>query len=277
MTYQTCGTCGTLYISPRPSLEVLEWFYSGSTNYAFYNAHIFPASEQARRSKIFRPRARRLRDICSNWQVQGGTLIEVGAGFGTFCQEVRELGPFDRLVAVEPTPDLAASCRARGLEVVERPVEQIDFGAQAVDVIASFEVIEHLFSPRVFLDHCMKLLRPGGLVVLTCPNGQGFEVSTLGVLSDTVDHEHLNYFHPDSLALLARRCGLEVMEITTPGELDTEIVRNKVLEGAFDLNGQAFLQCVLIDDWERLGGPFQAFLAENGLSSHMWLVARKPV
>ena len=33
---------------------------------------------------------------------------------------------------------------------------------------------------------------------------------------------------------------------------------------------------VLLDEWDTLGWPFQQFLAANGLSSHMWLAARRP-
>ena len=31
----------------------------------------------------------------------------------------------------------------------------------------------------------------------------------------------------------------------------------------------------LIDEWDRLGEPFQDFLAAHGLSSNMWLVASR--
>ena len=51
-----------------------------------------------------------------------------------------------RVVAVEPTPDLAKTCRAKGLEVIESRIEDAK-GLGVVDVIASFEVIEHLFDP----------------------------------------------------------------------------------------------------------------------------------
>ena len=43
-----------------------------------------------------------------------------------------------------------------------------------------------------------------------------------------------------------------------------------------DLAGEPFLRRVLLDEWDRLGWAFQQFLAANGLSSHMWLVARRP-
>lgn len=275
LAYVTCETCETLYLNPRPNPEVLEVYYATSENYAYWNQYIFPASEQARRVKIFRPRAERLVEIARRHGTLGGTLLEVGAGFGIFCEEVAKLGMFQRVIGVEPTPDLAGTCRSKGIEVIEKPIEHVELPPGSVDVVASFEVIEHLFSPGDFVRACASMLAPGGLLVLTCPNGKGFEVSTLQALSDTVDVEHLNYFHPSSLSGLLRASGLEVLEATTPGKLDAELVRKKIIEGRFSVADQAFLQKVLVDDWDRLGEPFQAFLAENGLSSHMWLVARK--
>jgi len=68
---------------------------------------------------------------------------------------------------------------------------------------------------------------------------------------------------------------MEVLEAETPGKLDAEIVRKRVLSGLIDLSAQPFLRRVLVDEWDRLGGVFQRFLAENSLSSHMWIVARK--
>jgi 2-polyprenyl-3-methyl-5-hydroxy-6-metoxy-1,4-benzoquinol methylase len=275
--YVECPGCETMYINPRPTPEVLEWFYRGSLNYAHWNKFIFPASEEVRRERIFVPRVDRLLALCRKHGVTTGALLEVGAGFGTFCTEVQRRKVFSRVVAVEPTPDLAQTCRLRGLEVIESPVEQIQLDAALrFDVVASFEVIEHLFAPGDFVRHTVALLKPGGLLMLACPNGKGFDVETLGTMSNTVDHEHLNYFNPASLSRLLASCGLEVLESLTPGRLDAELVRNKVLEGEFDLSGQPFLRKVLIDDWDRLGGGFQEYLAGAGLSSSLWMVARKP-
>ena len=136
------------------------------------------------------------------------------------------------------------------------------------------KVIEHLFDPHEFVSHMSRLLLPGGLMMLTCPNGQGFDIETLGTASTTVDHEHLNYFNPSSLAALLARSGLEVVESFTPGKLDAELVRNKVLEGEFSLAGQPFLQKVLIDEWDRHGQAFQDYLVASGMSSNLWVVAR---
>jgi hypothetical protein len=85
----------------------------------------------------------------------------------------------------------------------------------------------------------------------------------------------VNLFHPASLSALVARHGFEVVEVATPGRLDAEFVRIATLEGRYDLRDQPFLQTVLIDEWDRLGWPFQQFLAEHGLSSHLWLAARR--
>lgn len=275
LTFLLCGRCGTMYMSPRPSPEVLEDYYRDSENYAYWNAYIFPASEAVRREKIFRPRAQRLAELAARFGADRALLLEVGAGFGTFCEEVLRLGTFERVVAVEPTPDLAETCRRKGLEVLELPIERVEL-AERPSVITSFETLEHLFSPRDFVERCFALLAPRGLLVVSCPNVRGFDVQLLRERSSVVDNEHLNYFHPVSLGSLLADVGFHVLESRTPGELDVELVRKAALAGEVDLSEQPFLRRVLLDEWDALGRPFQRFLAENGLSTHMWVVAQKP-
>lgn len=277
INYVTCTNCDTFYVNPRPSPDVLAWFYRDSPNYAYWNKYIFPASEAARRERIFVPRVDRILDICTKYSVETNALLEVGAGFGTFCAELKSRGVFGRVVGVEPTPGLANTCRERGIEIVESPIEQVDFGSSGLfDVVVSFEVIEHLFSPADFVSHMLRMLKPGGLVVLTCPNGKGFDIEALGTASTSVDHEHLNYFNPTSLAGMLASGGMEILESFTPGKLDAELVRNAVLAGEASLAGQPFMNRLLIEDWDRHGAAFQQFLAERGLSSNLWVVARKP-
>ena len=274
IAYVKCTQCGTVYTNPRPSQALLHNFYATSQNYGYWNKYIFPATEETRRTNIFRPRAEQILDYCESVSIEKHTLLEIGAGFGTFCEEVTDLGAFERIIALEPSTDLAETCRTKGLEVIDSPIEEVNEEGIA-DVIVAFEVIEHLFSPCNFVQQCLRLLRPSGLLVLTCPNVRGFDIAMLGMSSDTFDHEHLNYFHTESLPNLLKYCGLEIIDVQTPGQLDADIARKHVLERVVDLDNQPFLQEVLIERWEELGQAFQSFLATNQLSSHMWVVARK--
>ncbi len=78
------------------------------------------------------------------------------------------------------------------------------------------------------------------------------------------------------MAILLERCGLEVVDISTPGVLDVELIRSAVLRGEISLEKQPFLNQILLDDWEEAKGrALQEFLSENLLSGHMWVAARK--
>jgi SAM-dependent methyltransferase len=202
-------------------------------------------------------------------------LIEIGAGFGTFSSLATESGLFGDVIAVEPTPEMARACADRGVRVINARVEDIGAEIESADVIVAFETVEHLFDPRQFLAQCARLLRPGGLLVVSCPNGQGFDIAVLAAASLAIDPEHVNLFNPSSLGHLVETSGFEVLEVTTPGRLDAEFVHLAITEGRFDVSRQPFLRRVLVDEWDRLGWPFQQFLAAHGLSSHMWLAARK--
>ncbi|HEY9691118.1 MAG TPA: class I SAM-dependent methyltransferase [Oculatellaceae cyanobacterium] len=271
-----CQECETIYANPRPKPEHLDEYYSKSENYAYWNKYIFPASEAARREKIFKPRVQKVIDICQRFNIPTNTLLEVGTGFGIFCEEIQKLGVFQRVIGVEPTPDLAETCRNRGIEIIEEPIEQVDFGNTQIDVIVNFEVIEHLFSPKEFLEKCYQLLSKGGILIITCPNSKGFDIVNLGDKSSAVDNEHINLFNLNSLAKLLENCGFEVVEQQTPGRLDAELVRKQIIAGNFDVSNQPFLKQILIDEWEAKGEEFQNFLSASKLSSNMLLVAQKP-
>jgi len=273
LDYVLCEACETVYMNPRPEPDLLGEYYRVSRNYQYWNQTIFSASEDVRREKIFAPRAERVARVARRHGVASGTLVDVGAGFGTFCEEVVGLDLWDRIVAVEPEPHLARTCREKGLEVIEERIEDARLGEASV--ITSFEVIEHLFSPAEFVRRCGELLRPRGLLILTCPNVKGFDIVVLREAASAVSAEHLNYMHLDSLAGLLDSFGFEVLERETPGRLDVELVRNCALEGKFDLSGQPFLKQLLVDDWQRVADAFQDFLVGSCLSSNMWLAASK--
>ena len=229
--------------------------------------------EDMRRTKIFKPRVERIVKICEKYNIKTNIIIDVGAGFGTFCEEIKKIGIFNKIIAIEPTHPLAETCRKKSLEVIEKPIEKVKFNYK-VDVITSFEVIEHLYSPKEFLLACKKILTENGFIVITCPNIHGFDIITLKGLSSSINTEHLNYFNPNSLSKLLDNCGFEVIEMLTPGELDAELVRKSILKGEFNINNQPFLKKILIDEWESYGETFQKFLVDNLFSSHLWIVAK---
>ncbi len=276
LKYNVCKVCETIYISPRPSLEVLEFFYKGSPNYNYWNDHIFPATEATRRKELFEPRAKAITKVIENLIPEADSLIEIGAAQGYFIDEILKLKRFSKVVAVEATSSLAKTLLKKGVEVIESLAEDIDSDYDnQFDVLVCFEVIEHLFSPKDFLDRCKMLLKDKGILFLTCPNGQGFDNLLLGQESSTFDYEHLNYFNPKSIEKLIKNAGFEVQSIDTPGKLDVDLVKKAFDEGRIDLRDNVFIKTIFsYQDNDKLN-KLQEFLSKNMLSGHLQVIAVK--
>lgn len=271
-----CRGCSTLYMSPRPSPAVMDDYYSNSENYAVWNKYIFPKSEASRRDKICRPNLERIVAECRQRHLERPALLEIGPGFGTFAALAKDSGFFGAVTVVERTPEMVAACRAKGLDVIDSSLEDVnDAQAGFADVAACFEVIEHVFDPVDFLRGVGRMLKPGGLFAFTCPNGAGFDTALLQAASPAVDTEHVNLFNPASIGVLLWRCGFEVLAVETPGRLDVELARRAVLAGEFDVSNQPFWRRLLVDDYDALGGDFQFFLAQHKLSGNMRVIAAK--
>lgn len=271
---QQCTACLTAYVSPRPDFDWLIRYYSDSKAVNDW-LDMLVETEAERRRAQFEPRARRLREVVERLEVATSTLVDVGAATGTFCDTVREMELFSRVVAVDTNERAAELCASKGLETIAQPLEKVGLEARA-DVLTAYEVIEHVFEPIEFLRACRDVMEPGGLLVLTTPNFLGFDVMVLGEQTENiVPPDHLNYFNPRSLQTLLERGGFSLVEVETPGRLDVQIVQRMLQSGTVDLSAQPFLEHVLSGNIPELAERFQQFLADNGLSSHMWAVARK--
>lgn len=272
-TFVSCTECETYFINPRPSFSLLEEFYKTSKCIEYWK-NIFSNTEVERKKLISIPRAKRVIELCEKHNTPKEIFIDVGAGYGTFCEEIKKYNIFKRVIAIEPARELAGACRQKNLEVIEEPIEKVTL--QQVSIITSFELIAHLFWPKEYLIACHKALAHEGLLIITTPNIKGFDMLTLLDLhNNVIGPNHLNYFHADSLSRLLRTCGFDVVQVLTPGKLDAEIVRNKILTGEYDVKNQPFLKYILVEKWEMLGSEFQSFLENNVLSSHLWIVAKK--
>lgn len=272
--FKKCIDCETVYTSPRPDLPLLGEFYSASANYEFWNRVIFPSTENVRKKLIYGPRAQLVVDSLVAHGVENVRLCEVGAAFGWFLEAIEEHGIARDLIAIEPSESLARTCEEKGYYTISSPLELVELG-QAVDVIAAFEVIEHVFSPRDFLAKCLELLNPGGWAFLSCPNVRGFDLEILGKESGTFQHEHLNYFHPESVRVLLERVGFEAVEVRTPGLLDVDIVHSFLSEGPRVTSEIPWLGDFLLRSDSTQRQSLQEFLQDQGQSSHMFVSARK--
>lgn len=113
-----------------------------------------------------------------------GELVDVGCGrgdlFGRLPPAISSYTGID-LVRYEGFPE-SPRARLRVGDLNQRlPVEDA-----IADVVVSIETIEHLENPRALLRELIRVVRPGGLVLVTTPN----QLSVLSKLSFVVKDRH---------------------------------------------------------------------------------------
>jgi SAM-dependent methyltransferase len=119
---------------------------------------------------LFRPKARAL----AAWLGAGARVLEVGCFVGGFLREARDVG----LIAagLDPSEQLAILCRRSGLRVVGSTLESLATSARAerYDVVAIWNTFDQLPRPRAALAAALRVLQPGGMVIVRTPHGRYF-------------------------------------------------------------------------------------------------------
>jgi len=272
--YVLCRECGTLFQSPRPPLEEFEEFYRNSKSSRYWAEVFFPSVAEVRREKIIKPRAERLALICEENGLEVTKLIDVGAGYGIFLEEWRGIKPQTELLAVEPSIELAAECRNKGINVVELMLENVTGYDEYADLVVCFEVLEHVDNPLEFITVLKKMVRPGGYLFITTLCIDGFDLQILGEKSSQISPpHHINFLSVLGFEKIFNRAGLNDVVVTTPGKLDVDIVYNNMEANTELLKQNLFIKKIL--DNKQVSKAFQTFLSENQLSSHAWIMGRK--
>ncbi len=150
------------------------------------------------------------------------------------------------------------------------PVITDDDGSP-VDVICLQDAFQRAINPQDLIHRIHERLKPEGLLILSCRSGTGFDILSLREHSDSIfPYDHICLPSPRGMEALLQENGFEVLETTTPGLLDMQLIRNGELPP--DQLFQRYLKETLPES-EDAG--IQEFLARMKLSSHLRVVARK--
>jgi SAM-dependent methyltransferase len=129
------------------------------------------------------------------------TILDFGAGVGTFALPLVRQGR--DVTGVEPDAQLAARLRDAGLAVTTGLSEVHD---ESIDLIYTFNVLEHIAEDGAALRALARKLRPSGRLLIYVP--------AFMVLYSSFDQEigHLRRYRRRGLVNLVRAAGLQVVD-----------------------------------------------------------------
>ena len=155
----------------------------------------------------------------------GETVLDAGTGEGHVLAALAAAG--HPVLGLELAERAAEQTRARvpDADVRVQSAESLPwpFERESVDVVVSFEVIEHLLQPRRLLEGAHAVLRPGGRLALTTPfHGLVKNVVLAAVAFDrhfAVEGDHIRFFSEGALRRLLAETGFEVEDVVRYGRV----------------------------------------------------------
>jgi 2-polyprenyl-3-methyl-5-hydroxy-6-metoxy-1,4-benzoquinol methylase len=102
--------------------------------------------------------------------VAGKRVLDIACGEGYGAVALQKAGAA-HVIGVDVSESACMHARKRyGLDARTGTAEEIPLPDNFVDVIVSFETIEHVANPNRFLDECFRVLAPGGRLIISTPN-----------------------------------------------------------------------------------------------------------
>lgn len=198
-----CDECGFLWVDPMPSEADMA---------AYYNSRSFRPYTPQECARKYAPTVRAVAAEVP----KGSSVLDVGCGYGDFAARLRTRG-YD-VHGLDIHEEMVARAAERyGLPVHAGDLRttRLDRDFDAVTILSS---LEHMTDPYSVLRAARAVLRPGGLLLVSTPRGDGllsrvsrtFFLPTLRAWEFFGPPSHLAYFTRTSLSAMLTRAGFAV-------------------------------------------------------------------
>lgn len=196
-----CTACDVLYASPVPAAEALA--------VAYREAEYESAIEARYAADTY---ARVLDGVLPLLPDRRGA-VDIGAGDGAFLERLVEAG-FDKVVGFEPSnapretahPSVAPFIRPEAF--LEGVLPEC-----SASLISCLQTIEHVPDPVGLCTDSVRVLAPGGALLVICHDRRALPARILRHRSPIFDIEHLQLFSERSVRSLLVRSGLQRVDV----------------------------------------------------------------
>ena len=217
-----------------------EWPESWQRSFAYDEMELYGNRRNPGYSYAYQERAEATFRLLDGVCAPGARILDIAAAQGNFTLRLAEKGY--AVTWNDLRAELADYVRLKHEfgSVTYRPGNAFDLSFDSLfDAVLITEVIEHVAHPDDFLAKTAQLVKPGGYVIMTTPNGAYFR-NPLPKFSETADPSvyeaeqfkpdadgHIFLLHQEELPRLAQAAGLEVRKVA--------LMTNPLLKGALGL------------------------------------------
>ena len=264
LDYGRCPLCESLFLGSVAS--AMDWAHllKAVTRYRHSPETFHADIARSRHDNVFAPKVDWIQNTLRLQDLSQPRLMEVMTPPSDLSELLRESGLFADVVTrdeMELMGNAAGRQRSGGTH-------------ELVQAVVLLESLDRVSDPVALLRGVADRLDVGGLLFLTALVCSGFDVSVLGLRNLYLyPPDRTNCFSLRGLELVLSQANFTLLEVSTPGVLDLEIVQAH-LRHVPSLPLSAFERRLLAADVETQNA-FQSFLQQHGMSSFARIVGRK--
>ena len=220
-TIQQCQACGFLFTNPRPDAASIGRYYE-SDAYVSHNSGAQGLINQVYKAARYFTVRRKVALITKLNESSQGRLLDYGCGTGHFLAGARRAGW--QVTGLEPNARARQDAAARVGQPILELAALATLAPGSFDVVTLWHVLEHVHLLNETLDQLIRVLRPGGKLLVAVPNVDSLDAQHYGPDWAAYDvPRHLYHFGPAAMRRLLARHSLTLCD-TLPMPLDAYYV-----------------------------------------------------
>jgi len=276
-----CLKCSSLYVNPCPTQEVLNDYYN---NYECNTMleKVYKERAQKPENTILDTRIETIISYINKIAKDNVNILEVGCSNGSFLSRLRKriqdrgINKDITYIGVDANDNAVKACHDESITLISSTIEDyLESTDTRFDIVWHSELIEHLIDPYNVFKKINYVMNEGGYMIFTTPNSASVEMKNISynvprvLACNILPPMHLNAFSTNNIAHFVFRSGFFLVDISTPGQFDVEILEMEKEH----LNNKYLLQISKLTEEEK--EMVQEILIMGEASSHMQCIVMK--
>jgi len=213
-----CKNCHLIYMNPMEKVNKTNEYY-----FKARNTHV-----PTIRESYLRTAGSQVHLI--QRYASGTNLLDIGCAQGFFLYNASKAGYTTK--GIEISQDAAEyAVKEFGLDVEAKSFEELRFPENHFDVVTLWQVLEHVPYPLTVLQEVHRILKPGGLLVVSTPDIGGIPAKILRKKWWDIKRLHINQFTKKTLTDILQNGGFKnISSVSYRGFLSLSILITMMLK-----------------------------------------------
>jgi len=136
-------------------------------------------------------------------------VLEVGSGKGAFVKYLTT----DKYIGLDFSENAKKMAAENGIIIENDTIENYaKFHEEEFDFVVSFQVLEHVSNPKSFIEASLRVLKLGGLLIVSVPSEDSFLKYAVNSILNMPPH-HITRWRDKNFEFIAKKYNLELIDI----------------------------------------------------------------